>query len=216
MTGFIYKITNTLNQKVYIGKTTTSLKERWEEHQLDAYRECMSNRPLYKAIRKYGISNFSIELIEECDISVLSNREIYWIETYHSFSNGYNATLGGDGKILYDYDLISDLLKQGLSTKDICNIVGCCDETVFNVAKRNNLPLNFTNNFCLKKQKVDQYTKTGEYIQSFNSYIDAARWLEEQGIVKGSAGSARSHIGEVCRGKRKTAYGYIWKNASIV
>lgn len=216
MTGFIYKITNTLNQKVYIGKTTTSLKERWEEHQLDAYRESMSNRPLYKAIRKYGISNFSIELIEECDISILSNREIYWIETYHSFSNGYNATLGGDGKILYDYDLIADLLKQGLSTKDICNIVGCCDETVFNVAKRNNLSLNFTNNFCLKKQKVCQYTKTEEYIQSFDSYIDAARWLEEQGIVKESAGSARSHIGEVCRGKRKTAYGYIWKNASIV
>ena len=215
MNGFIYKITNCINQKTYIGKTTTSLEERWRQHQQDANKEHMQNRPLYKAIKKYGIENFSIELVEECDVSILSDREIYWIETYHSFSNGYNATLGGDGKILFDYNLIEDLLKQGLPTSEICNIVKCCPDTVRKVSKLSNIPLTVVNSFYLSKKAVEQYNKNGEYIQSFDSYASAAKWLQEQEIVKNCSG-VRSHIGEVCNGKRKTAYGYIWKNASIV
>lgn len=212
MIGFIYKIVNNINQKVYIGKTTKSIEERWQEHQSDAFRQRNENRPLYKAIKKYGIENFSIELIEECDISDLSNREIYWIEEYHSFSNGYNATLGGDGKILFDYELICDLLNQKYTTQEICNILGCCSDTVRNIAKANNISLNVINYFNLNKKIVEQYSKDGVYLQNFESYADAARWLQEQGIVKKDLNGVRSHIGEVCNGKRKTAYGYIWKN----
>ena len=63
MTGFIYKITNDINQKVYIGKTTKSLEKRWQEHKQAAYRGRDKNRPLYNAIRKYGEQYFSIELV---------------------------------------------------------------------------------------------------------------------------------------------------------
>ena len=63
-------------------------------------------------MNKYGIENFIIEEIEEVDVKELSIREIYWIEYYNSYKNGYNATLGGDGKILYDYDLIAELIPQ--------------------------------------------------------------------------------------------------------
>ena len=216
MTGFIYKITNDINQKVYIGKTLTSLEQRWQEHRRDAYKERNEKRPLYDAIRKYGEQHFSIELVEECDVAILSNREIYWIEEYHSFSNGYNATLGGDGKVLYDYDLIIDLLNQKYTTPDICNIVGCCPDLVRNIAKANNIPLTIINNFDLTKKSVEQYSKSKEYIQSFQSYADAARWLQEQGIVQNNLNGVRGHISEVCRGKRKSAYGYIWKDASVV
>lgn len=216
MNGFIYKITNNINQKVYIGKTTSSIQERWEEHKREACKDRAENRPLYKAIKKYGIKNFSIELIETCDILELSNREIYWIEEYHSFSNGYNATLGGDGKILYDYNLIADLLLQSYTTSEICDIVKCCPDTVKKVAKLNNIPLTVINSFSLKKKAVEQYDKNNKYIQSFESYAAATRWLHEQGIITKESGGVRSHIGEVCNGKRKTAYGYIWKNASIV
>ena len=212
MTGFIYKITNNLNQKVYIGKTIGSIEKRWQEHKADAYKERNEKRPLYNAIRKYGIENFSIEMIEECELSELSNREIYWIEEYHSFSNGYNATLGGDGKILYDYDLIVDLLKQKHTTPEICKMLGCCSDVVRDIARKNNIPLTVINNFEATKKTVEQYSKTGEYIQSFESYADGARWLQEQGIVKKDLNGVRGHISDVCRGKRKTAYGYIWKN----
>lgn len=215
MIGYIYKITNNVNQKVYIGKTTKSIEERWKEHQQDAYRIRNEKRPLYDAIKKYGIENFSIELIEECDIAVLSNREIYWIEEYHSFSSGYNATLGGDGKILYDYDLIADLLRQNNTTSEICKILGCCPDTVIKVAKINNIPLTIINPFDLTKKSVEQYTKNGIYVQTFNSYAEAARWLQEQGVVQKNLNGVRGHIGDVCNGKRKTAYGYIWKNARL-
>ena len=110
MNGFIYKIVNNINDKVYIGKTLSSLENRFLEHKRDSARECEKNRPLYKAMSKYGVDNFSIELIEEVPIEVLSQREIYWIEFYNSYKYGYNATKGGDGKLLYDYEAIVNRL----------------------------------------------------------------------------------------------------------
>jgi hypothetical protein len=57
-------------------------------------------------MNKYGSTHFYIELIEECPLEELAKKEIYWIGYYDTYHNGYNATLGGDGKILYDYSLI--------------------------------------------------------------------------------------------------------------
>jgi hypothetical protein len=59
-------------------------------------------------MNKYGIDKFKIEQIEECDDSIVNEREIYWIEYYQSFKYGYNATKGGDGKLYLDYDLICE------------------------------------------------------------------------------------------------------------
>ena len=98
MNGYIYKITNKNNNKVYIGKTLHSIEKRFKEHCQDAFREKKEKRPLYTAMRKYGIESFSIEIIEETSIEKLSEKEIYWIEIYDSYHNGYNATRGGDGK----------------------------------------------------------------------------------------------------------------------
>ena len=94
MKGFIYKITNKINGKSYIGKTTFSIQKRFQEHLNDSLKERNEKRPLYDAIRKYGKENFFISLVEECDINNLSSREIYWINYYDTFSNGYNATIG--------------------------------------------------------------------------------------------------------------------------
>ena len=122
MTGYIYKVTNLINQKAYIGKTVGSIEERWKEHKRDCKR--FSDRPLYRALNKYGIDNFKVELVEEVDIKNLSEREIYWIGYYHTYTEGYNATLGGDGKILYDYDLIAELIRNQYSTQEIIQMVG--------------------------------------------------------------------------------------------
>ena len=64
--GFIYKITNDVNGKVYIGKTLNTVVSRWKEHCHDKDRRNMENRPLYRAMNKYGLEHFSIETIEEC------------------------------------------------------------------------------------------------------------------------------------------------------
>ena len=98
--GYIYKITNLINNKCYIGQTTKSIEERWNRHKRDAFNKEKYNYeyPLYRAFRKYGIENFSFEIIEECETSELNEKEIYWINYYNSAkSKGYNQSLGGKG-----------------------------------------------------------------------------------------------------------------------
>ena len=118
--AYIYKIENDINGKVYIGKTEFSIERRFKEHCKEAFREGREQRPLYAAIRKYGEEHFHISLIEETDTP--EEREVYWIEKFRSFKNGYNATVGGDGRKYLDYDLI---ISTYLSTKNQRKTAGC-------------------------------------------------------------------------------------------
>ena len=100
--GYIYKITNKINSKCYIGQTSKFYKKRCNEHKNAAFNKfkISYNYPLYKAFRKYGIDNFKFEVIEKCEIQKLNEREIYWISYYNSYKEGYNQDLGGEGKRL--------------------------------------------------------------------------------------------------------------------
>lgn len=94
----IYKITNMINNKVYIGQAQ-DIKRRWKEHRFSSKQ---GSTVLYLAMRKYGIENFSFEIIEECSMEEMSEKEIFYIKQYNSYvhaenSNGYNMTLGGEG-----------------------------------------------------------------------------------------------------------------------
>lgn len=211
MVGYIYKITNKVNDKAYIGKTTKTVQDRWKEHLQDCRKERCENRPLYKAIRKYGADAFDVETIEEADLDVLSERETYWIEYFNTYSDGYNATSGGDGKILYDYDFIAQLLREGKERQEVADIVGCCLDTVIFVSKKNNIDYVPKQPWKKRCVAVEQYTLEGHYIQSFVSYGEAVRWLFEHQHVSNTRDNIGTHISEVVRGKRKTAYGFIWK-----
>lgn len=99
----IYKITNLITNKVYIGQTTQKFKNRINKH-----KERMKNgknTPLYNSLRKYGIENFKFEIIEEVSSKEeLNQREIYYIEKFNSFyPNGYNLTKGGAGTFNYHH-----------------------------------------------------------------------------------------------------------------
>ena len=61
----IYKITNLINNKIYIGKTKKDIETRFKEHLQNAINDCQYN--LSKAIRKYGIDNFNIEMIDTAE-----------------------------------------------------------------------------------------------------------------------------------------------------
>ena len=87
----IYKITNTTNGKCYIGQSR-DIKARWAKH-LSAYKSS-PDWELYRAFKKYGISAFKFEVIEECSLKELNEREIYWIAQYDSYNNGYNNNAG--------------------------------------------------------------------------------------------------------------------------
>lgn len=68
-------------------------------------------------MRDYGIENFSFEILEECPKEQLDDREIYWIEYYHSTdkAKGYNVSKGGKGFSLYNYEEIYNLWKSGFT-----------------------------------------------------------------------------------------------------
>lgn len=87
----IYKITNKITKDIYVGYSFNYLK-RWYFHKRNA--RLGVNTFLYKAIRKYGIENFEIELLENCDNILNEEREKYWIEL---LKPRYNMTNGGDG-----------------------------------------------------------------------------------------------------------------------
>lgn len=93
----IYKITNLINNMVYIGQSI-EVEERLLEHQRIPYRKDRPtyNYPLYKDIRKYGLNNFSFEPLRECSKEELNSKEMEFVALYDSFNNGYNQTPGGD------------------------------------------------------------------------------------------------------------------------
>lgn len=96
----IYKITNKINYKLYIGQTI-NYEERIRQHKQTPFRENSKekDRPLYRAIRKYGVENFSFEIIDTAEnIEELNKKEIYWIEYYDCCvdnNKGYNLDRGG-------------------------------------------------------------------------------------------------------------------------
>lgn len=91
----VYKITNNINSKSYIG-ISVDIERRWEEHKLPYNWLRESNKVLYQAFVKYGIQNFTFEVIEECKITELGEKEKYYIELYDTYKNGYNSTAGGE------------------------------------------------------------------------------------------------------------------------
>lgn len=96
----IYKIQNLLDGTVYIGQSKT-ISKRWQQHKKTAFNkeDHSYDLPLYRAIRKYGLDNFSFKIIENCLCEELNDKQIYWIKYYNSFFNGYNMTLGGNSGV---------------------------------------------------------------------------------------------------------------------
>lgn len=206
----IYKITNKINDKVYIGQTMSSIEVRWRTHKSSwqGHRHCQA---LYDAFDKYGIENFSIELIEECNLEDINEREQYWIKQYDSYNKGYNLTLGGDGSVKLDYPLIYSLWDAGLTTTQIAEKIG---STQMGVCKA----LKGYSNYTIEESKhrgakrsgvtrgknIEQYSLDGEYIATFPNATVAAESL-------GKGRPESNNIRSCAHGRRKSAYGYKWK-----
>lgn len=92
----IYKITNLVNGKCYIGQAKDCY-DRFSEHRSASRcpKDKAYNFNIHKAMRKYGINNFSFEIIEKCSKEELNEKEQYWVSYFDSYRNGYNSTIGG-------------------------------------------------------------------------------------------------------------------------
>ena len=115
----IYCIENRLNHKKYIGQSI-DISRRWMQHK----QQNMIARDtfLYNAIKKYGIESFDFYILEECNEEILNEREMFWIEYYDTFQNGYNMTIGGAGTNTGERHHLQNILPKNF-TKNICNEV---------------------------------------------------------------------------------------------
>ena len=93
----IYKITNLINGKSYIGQSI-DIEGRWHNEKNRAFRPSYEHydKTLFRAFRKYGLQNFQFEIIEECEELELDEKEKYYIALYDTYYSGYNETLGGN------------------------------------------------------------------------------------------------------------------------
>ena len=93
----VYCIQNNINGHAYVGQSC-DIERRWRRHSVE-YLNPVSKAygyPLYRAFRKYGIENFTFNVIEQCTVEELNQKERYYIQKFDSFFHGYNQTLGGD------------------------------------------------------------------------------------------------------------------------
>ena len=156
MRGFIYKITNKINGKSYIGQTIQDVKERFYQHCATKCNQAVLNMAVHKAINKYGKSNFTIEVIEEVESTNLNDRERYWIRYYDSYNNGYNSTEGGqDGIKLFknlDTESIVREYKSGKSLREIGRLFNVDKQTIKDLLVRNNINLRTTRTYKLSQK----------------------------------------------------------------
>ena len=219
--AYIYKIINNINQKIYIGKTSSTIEKRFKEHCNDSKKERCEKRPLYDAMNKYGIENFTVEKVEDVkNDEIASEREIYWINklrTYIGFNdcNGYNATLGGDSKRIYDYQIIAKKYLELKNQKETAKYFQCDVETVKKACQENNIEIISSQQIAKDAQKkcVKMYDLENNFIQEFETMKDAAIWVIENKLTTSNKiDGVRSSIRKACNGQYKKAFNHIWKN----
>lgn len=212
----IYKIENLINHKIYIGQSI-EIEKRWQKH-LNA----KDNFVIHKALQKYGKENFSFQIIEECDLLDLDNKEQYWINYYNSLiPNGYNMIPGGSngagfvkGKKVLQYTLDGAFIKEYNSANQASNQTGVCHSDICKCCRGDTprageyqwkysgddkeiKPIKVRTDFSVLQ--IDK--NTDEIIKEFSSLKEAS----EQTHI------AKSIICRVCNGKGKTAGGFKWK-----
>ena len=205
---FIYKITNLINNKVYIGKTSYStIEERFKEHIKDSKKERCEKRPLYDAFNKYGVENFIVKEVEWVENDIIAcEREQYWIKYYRAYigfndCNGYNATLGGDSRRLYDYKEIANKYQELKNIEKTAAFFGCDKQVVKNACEENQIKTLSSAEMGAKKvAKLDKDTL--EVIQIYDSIAEAFKDLGKK---------RNGSIYDVCTGRHKTYLGYAWK-----
>jgi group I intron endonuclease len=111
--SYIYKIKNSINDKVYIGCTTKTIVERFKEH-IKRSQKNKHKTKLYNSFKKYGIENFTIEVVEECNKKIMFIKEIEYIKEYDSYYTGLNSTKGGEGCLGYKH---TDETREKISIK---------------------------------------------------------------------------------------------------
>ena len=218
----IYCITNLINGKQYVGQSI-HIHTRINQH--FNYHGISHGSIIDKAILKYGKDNFQFKILEECPIEELNSKEIYYIKLYNTIApNGYNVTTGGENGVVPDkcfqvsqYNLKGELVKTFTSIHCAMEETGIARNTISDQVRGlrtpafdfffryGNIPYQEppTRYIDTLKKSVYVYDKTTrQFLQSFDSTANSARWRGDISYSK--------NINSALNGKRNIAYDYIW------
>ena len=186
--GKIYKITNKVNDKVYIGQTIQTLKKRFNGHCCYSKSDRSTNMYIKRAIHKYGRDNFSIELIEECLLEELNDKEKYWIAYYDSYNNGYNLTEGGQDSNVFSLNRLEStidikkfqdyIIEFKPLAKEVADHFGISKCSVYNLIKRLDNPKLILESYNPRKPKI---LNTQEVLDKYNegwSILDMCKYFK--------------------------------------
>ena len=209
--GYIYKITNLINNLAYIGQTVRPYKERWADHKRDRFKEPYCNWPLYRMLNKVGLENTTWEVIEEVPNEQLNDREQYWIAYYDTKNNGYNCTYGGQNGTKYDYQEVleywlNEANKNFTKTAEYFNTDKSYISKIIKsmgYESRTWKEINQSDHDSIKRKvnKID--STTGKVLKTYNSITDAAIDMGDKKYAK--------TISPCCQGKHPTYLGYCWQ-----
>lgn len=209
--AYIYKITNNINGKVYIGETTRTVQIRWNQHKTRV-RNTQFTEYLYNAMRKYGIENFSVEQIRECPDEERFKIETEYITKFRSYvgfddCNGYNLVLSQNGPAPILKQEVSNFWNDGFTVVQISERLHIDIKTVRHILRS----VGVTEEMTLarraeyagrhSRKPVNQYSLEGELLNTFESASAAARYI----------GKGHGSICSSCTGRLLTAYNYIWQ-----
>lgn len=174
----VYKITNKVNNKVYIGITSKGISARWKEHIYSAEHGCPFK--LHNAIRKYGKENFSIELIDFCNSwEELTEKEQYYISEYKSLQDefGYNMTEGGDGTFGRCHtEETKEKIRQKAIGREVTEATRLkLSEAGKIITEAREAYRNSGNIGSSRRKPVLQYTKDGKFISEYCGVNEASR-----------------------------------------
>lgn len=197
--GVIYKATNLIDGKAYIGQTK-NFETRKRQH-----LRAKDDYPFHLALRKYGEENFEWAILEECDNSELNKRESYWIFYYNTYRNGYNVTKGGDNA-----DALISWIKNNPEESRKNALNGLRYAQLYNKNHREE----HLKQLALAREKgiaiVSKKVRCIELNLIFNSIAEAERWSITKENPSGKI-AHHQHISKVCKGQRHTAGGFHWE-----
>ena len=215
--GYIYKITNMINGKQYVGQTRNTIQERMRKH-FDKAKNQNDLTGIDAAIKKYGKENFAVEELCSCLNEDLDVQERYYIAKYNTFEGeGYNLTPGGNsGSFLnLDENMVICKYKELSSIKETALYFGCCEKTISNILHANNVEIKLKpneNSLANLKLGIGKRVKRVYLVElnkEFSSETACADWLIEEGYSKASSVKmALKSLSRALSGERKTYCGF--------